>query len=130
MTQVKEAKQGKHRSLAECITQPGEFLLSDFSKIERSQLLHVAFQALGQFKKVHGRCPKPGCAADGEAFKQACEAVNASLVCPALAPVALRRVRANGQALCGGAAAVVVCHRSLGRAPPRNAACALSLIHI
>lgn len=35
----------------EAIAAPGEFLLSDFSKLERSPLLHLAFQALDQFRK-------------------------------------------------------------------------------
>ena len=45
-TQVKEAKVLKFQSLSDAIARPGEFLLSDFSKFERSPLLHIGFQAL------------------------------------------------------------------------------------
>jgi ubiquitin-activating enzyme E1 len=82
VTQHKQAKEAKHRCLTDCLTQPGEFLLSDFSKIERPQLLHVAFQALGQFKVVNGRSPRPGNRADIDTFKALCETLNSSLVCP------------------------------------------------
>lgn len=44
VTQYKEPKQMSHRSMDACMSDPGDFLLSDFSKIERPQLLHVAFQ--------------------------------------------------------------------------------------
>jgi Ubiquitin-activating enzyme E1 four-helix bundle len=81
VTQVKETKVGKHRPLAECLTQPGEFLLSDFSKIERPQLLHVAFQALENFRGANrGRHPQPGDKADIEAFRALCGEVNGSRV--------------------------------------------------
>ena len=82
MTQVKEAKQGKHRSLTECLAQPGEFLLSDFSKIERPAVLHVAFQALEAFKAQHGRCPRPGNRDDCAAFGAAFQKINGGLVRP------------------------------------------------
>jgi ubiquitin-activating enzyme E1 len=80
VTQVKESKQGKHAPLAKCLTQPGNFLVSDFSKLERPQLLHVAFQALEKFRGKEGRCPRPGNAADADAFKSLCEQVNGGLV--------------------------------------------------
>ena len=38
------------KSLSDAVAEPGEFLLSDFSKFERSPLLHVGFQALDQFQ--------------------------------------------------------------------------------
>lgn len=44
VTQYKEPKQMSHRSMDACMADPGDFLLSDFSKIERPQLLHIAFQ--------------------------------------------------------------------------------------
>lgn len=44
MTQYKEPTEVSHRSLEACMSDPGDFLLSDFSKIERPQLLHIAFQ--------------------------------------------------------------------------------------
>ena len=80
VTQVKEPKEGKHMPLKECLTKPGEFLLSDFSKIERPQLLHVAFQALEKFRGKENRLPRPGSKSDIEAFQTLCKEVNSSLV--------------------------------------------------
>ena len=48
-TQVKESKVLSFRSLAEALEEPGEFLLTDFAKLERSPLLHIGFQALDAF---------------------------------------------------------------------------------
>ena len=48
--QHKEAKTLEFKSLAEALEAPGEFLLSDFSKMERSPLLHLAFQALDAYQ--------------------------------------------------------------------------------
>jgi ubiquitin-activating enzyme E1 len=73
---VKEPKQGKHRSFAECLENHGSFLLSDFLKIERPQELHVAFQALEKFQERHGRAPQPGNRADIAAFVEEYRAVN------------------------------------------------------
>ena len=36
--------------LLQALDQPGEFLLSDFSKMDRSAMLHVGFQALDAFQ--------------------------------------------------------------------------------
>lgn len=52
MTRSKEHKQLTFKTLEQGIAEPGEFLLSDFSKLERSALLHVGFQALDAFQ-VH-----------------------------------------------------------------------------
>jgi ubiquitin-activating enzyme E1 len=38
------------KKLADALEEPGEFLLSDFSKIERSPLLHICFQALDAYQ--------------------------------------------------------------------------------
>ena len=50
---VAEAKQPKKinfKPLRDALADPGEFLFSDFSKLERSATLHVAFQALEAFR--------------------------------------------------------------------------------
>ena len=60
VTQVKQSKQLKFKSLSESLKSPGEFLLSDFSKIERPSLLHVGFQALDTFCSLQQRFPLPG----------------------------------------------------------------------
>ena len=50
VTQHKEAKTLAFRGLAEAAASPGEFLFSDFSKLERPALLHAGFQALDAFQ--------------------------------------------------------------------------------
>lgn len=49
VTQVKQPKVLKFKPLKEALQDPGDFLLSDFSKFDRSPLLHLAFQALDKF---------------------------------------------------------------------------------
>ena len=66
ITQVKQPKTLHFESLSKRIEDPGEFLLSDFSKLERSALLHVGFQAVEEFCSVHRRMPKPGDEADAK----------------------------------------------------------------
>jgi hypothetical protein len=50
VTQVKQPATLAFKPLAAALESPGEFLLSDFSKMERSPLLHLAFQALDQYQ--------------------------------------------------------------------------------
>lgn len=71
VTQVKEAKQLNFRPLSEKIEKPGEFLLSDFAKVERSSLLHMAFQSLSSFQTEHGRLPAPADTGDAAAIVEA-----------------------------------------------------------
>jgi hypothetical protein len=42
------------KKLSDALDEPGEMLLSDFSKIERSPLLHIAFQALDAYQVGEG----------------------------------------------------------------------------
>ena len=84
VTQVKQPSTAQHRSLTECLAAPGNFLLSDFSKIERSQLLHTAFQTLEAYAVKTGKLPAPGCKADMEAFGAAFKEFNAAQVCAML----------------------------------------------
>ncbi|KAI5082021.1 hypothetical protein GOP47_0001764 [Adiantum capillus-veneris] len=60
VTQIKQPKLLNFKSLSEALQSPGEFLLSDFSKLDRSPLLHLAFQALDRFHTEFGRLPRPG----------------------------------------------------------------------
>ena len=50
VTQFKRPKQLAFKPLQQAIESPGEFLFSDFSKIERPGLLHIAFLALDAFQ--------------------------------------------------------------------------------
>lgn len=57
VTQAKQAKALAFKPLAQALEEPGEFLFSDFSKMERPALLHVGFQALDAFQvRVWAAC--------------------------------------------------------------------------
>ncbi|KAG8089307.1 hypothetical protein GUJ93_ZPchr0011g27904 [Zizania palustris] len=60
VTQVKPPKVLKFKPLKEAIKEPGEFLMSDFSKLDRPPLLHLAFQALDKFRSDLKRFPIAG----------------------------------------------------------------------
>ena len=65
------------KPLKEALDEPGElFLLTDFGKFDRPGQLHVAFQAMHQFKADQGRLPKPWSGADAEAFKALADKIN------------------------------------------------------
>ncbi|KAF1776352.1 Ubiquitin-activating enzyme E1, Cys active site [Phytophthora cactorum] len=67
VTQVKQPLLTKFKSLENALAAPGEFLINDFAKLGRSELLHVAFQALDAFQEKHqGSYPKPGCMEDAK----------------------------------------------------------------
>ena len=77
VTQVKETKKLAFKTLAAAIEDPGEFLLSDFSKLERSPILHLGFAALESFSAANGgKLPKPGNDADAAAVVAAAKAIN------------------------------------------------------
>ncbi|TMW63332.1 hypothetical protein Poli38472_002273 [Pythium oligandrum] len=67
LTQVKQPLTVKFKPLAGAIAAPGEFLISDFAKFGRSELLHIAFQALDAFQEANGgKYPLPGSLKDAE----------------------------------------------------------------
>uniref|UniRef100_A0AAV1UIK5 E1 ubiquitin-activating enzyme n=1 Tax=Peronospora matthiolae TaxID=2874970 RepID=A0AAV1UIK5_9STRA len=67
VTRVKQPLVTKFKTLEKTLAAPGESLVSDFAKLGRSELLHVAFQALDAFREKHnGNNPKPGCMQDAE----------------------------------------------------------------
>jgi ubiquitin-activating enzyme E1 len=80
VTQVKEPKVLCFKTLRDAMRDPGEFLLSDFSKFERSPLLHLAFQALDRFKTEHGRYPSAGCEQDAQIFQKFASDINETSV--------------------------------------------------
>jgi len=77
-TQVKETKTLAFKSYADAVAEPGDFLLSDFAKMERSPQLHLAFSAFDAFVEKYGAAPVPGSDADAEAFVAEAEALNAT----------------------------------------------------
>jgi ubiquitin-activating enzyme E1 len=60
VTQHKPGKTLAFKTLREALSAPGEFLLTDFAKLERPRLLHAAFQGLDALRKErNGTCPPP-----------------------------------------------------------------------
>ncbi|KAJ3682852.1 hypothetical protein LUZ60_013079 [Juncus effusus] len=76
VTQVKQPKVVNFRSLKECLKEPREFLLSDFSKYERPAVLHLAFKALDKFKTEVGRFPLAGNEQDVQKLIKIAETIN------------------------------------------------------
>jgi len=76
VTQFKPSKSLTFKTLAEALANPGEFLLSDFSKMERSPILHVAYQALDAFRVKKGRMPTPGSVEEAAEMLDMAKAIN------------------------------------------------------
>lgn len=79
VTQLKQPKVLKFKSLEEAIKDPGEFLLSDFSKFDRPPLLHLLFQALDKLVSELGRYPVTGCEEDAQKFVSLVTSMNNEL---------------------------------------------------
>ena len=61
ITQVKQPKtMSSFQTYEQALGEPGEFMLSDFSKMDRPALLHLAYKALLQYKEQQGEFPTPG----------------------------------------------------------------------
>lgn len=76
VTQFKEQKVLDFKPLPEAVISPGEFLLTDFAKMDRSALLHVGFQALDAFKAETGHLPRPANASDAERVVALSKSIN------------------------------------------------------
>jgi ubiquitin-activating enzyme E1 len=79
VTQVKKPKVLNFKSLREALQNPGEFLLSDFSKFDSPPLLHLAFQALNEFVHEFGRFPHAASEEDASRLIDMTKALNDSL---------------------------------------------------
>ncbi|XP_073141807.1 ubiquitin-activating enzyme E1 1-like isoform X2 [Henckelia pumila] len=66
VTQVKEPKVLNFKPLRQALKDPGDYLLSDFSKFDRPPLLHLAFQALDKFIAEFGCFPNAGSEQDAQ----------------------------------------------------------------
>ncbi|KAJ6299242.1 hypothetical protein OIU76_020250 [Salix suchowensis] len=75
-TQVKEPKLLNFKTLREAIKDPGDFLLSDFSKFDRPPLLHLAFQALDKFVSEMCRFPVAGSEEDAQKLVSIASLIN------------------------------------------------------
>ncbi|XP_038603857.1 ubiquitin-like modifier-activating enzyme 1 [Tachyglossus aculeatus] len=84
VSQVKVPKKISFKSLSAALAAP-DFVMTDFAKFSRPAQLHVAFQALHQFRKQHGRLPRPRHRADAEEVVGLARTVNAA------APPAVRQ---------------------------------------
>eukprot|EP01025_Chloroclados_australasicus_P042611 TRINITY_DN4529_c0_g2_i1.p1 TRINITY_DN4529_c0_g2~~TRINITY_DN4529_c0_g2_i1.p1 ORF type:complete len:1048 (-),score=190.46 TRINITY_DN4529_c0_g2_i1:257-3400(-) len=76
VVQHKPPKVINFRSLEDCLIKPGELLLTDFSKITRSTLLHVAFQALDKYVSETGALPSPGSLDSATKYLEMVKALN------------------------------------------------------
>ncbi|PKI49887.1 hypothetical protein CRG98_029725 [Punica granatum] len=63
----------------EALKDPGDFLLSDFSKFDRPPLLHLAFQALDKFMYELGRYPVAGSEDDAQRLISVASSINENL---------------------------------------------------
>lgn len=79
VTQVKQPKVLNFKPLREALNEPGDFLLSDFSKFDRPPLLHLAFQALDKFVSELGRFPVAGLEEDAQKLISIATNMNESL---------------------------------------------------
>ncbi|KAL1158599.1 hypothetical protein V6Z11_A08G235100 [Gossypium hirsutum] len=68
VTQVKQPRVLNFKPLRAALKDPGDFLLSDFSKFDRPPLLHIAFQALDRFICEIGRFPVARSEEDAQKF--------------------------------------------------------------
>lgn len=79
VTEVKQPKIINFKPLREALKDPGDFLLSDFSKFDRPPVLHLAFQALDKFIQELGRFPVAGSEEDAQKFISLITNINDSL---------------------------------------------------
>ncbi|KAK7300899.1 hypothetical protein RJT34_11750 [Clitoria ternatea] len=79
VTQVKQPKALNFKPLREALKEPGDFLLSDFSKFDRPPLLHLAFQALDKFISETGRFPVAGSEDDAQKLVSIASNINGNL---------------------------------------------------
>ncbi|KAK8564704.1 hypothetical protein V6N13_019865 [Hibiscus sabdariffa] len=79
VTQVKQPKVLNFKPLKEALKDPGDFLLSDFSKFDRPLLLHIAFQALDRFICEVSRFPVAGSEEDARKLKSIAANINECL---------------------------------------------------
>ncbi|CAL9111808.1 unnamed protein product [Musa acuminata var. zebrina] len=79
VTQIKEPKVLRFRTLREALVESGDFLLSDFSKFGHPPLLHLAFQALDKFRYEMGRFPVAGSEDDAQKLISLVISINESL---------------------------------------------------
>jgi len=81
VTQVKKPKLLNFKPMKEALENPGECLLSDFSKFDRPPLLHLAFRSLDEFVHQFGRFPCGASDEDASRFIDVAKALNDNSSC-------------------------------------------------
>ncbi|KAJ3699537.1 hypothetical protein LUZ61_003242 [Rhynchospora tenuis] len=76
VTEVKQPKVLKFKSLRESLREPGGFLLSDFSKYDRPAIIHLALIALDKFRSEVGRFPGAGSEEDAQRLISIANSIN------------------------------------------------------
>lgn len=79
VTQFKPSKQLSFKPLAAALSEPGEFLMSDFAKFERPALLHVGIQAVDAFTVEKGHAPRPANTEDADRVVALAKDINATM---------------------------------------------------
>ncbi|KAH8025173.1 hypothetical protein HPB51_004186 [Rhipicephalus microplus] len=80
-TQVKIPKDIKFKSFQESLAEP-DFVTSNFAKIDRPLHLHLGFQALHEFQRLHSHLPRPWNKEDAEEVVRLARQKNARLATP------------------------------------------------
>lgn len=75
VTQVKMPKTVNFKRFSDALTRP-EYVITDFGKFDHPDQLHLAFEALHEFVKQHGRIPTPWGKADAETFLSVARGLN------------------------------------------------------
>ena len=70
--QVKVPKIISFKTLEEAEKSP-EFIMSDWSKFDHPQNIHIAFTAMSRYIKAKGKNPRPWCDEDAEEFLKICK---------------------------------------------------------
>ncbi|XP_078159834.1 ubiquitin-activating enzyme E1 1-like isoform X1 [Carex rostrata] len=76
VTEVKQPKVLEFKSLRDGLRDPGGFLLSDFSKVDRPAIIHLALIALDKFRSEVGRFPVAGSEEDAQRLISIATSIN------------------------------------------------------
>lgn len=83
VTEIKKPKTINFKSIMEATDKP-QYAISDFTKTDDSDTIHIAFQAYNEFLKQNGTFPRPWDKNDGELFIKICRNINEKLSEPFL----------------------------------------------
>jgi len=78
---IKQVKVEEHvafKSYRKALEHPGEFMISDFAKLDRAAQLHIGFQALHKFYDKHSTLPEPWNKSHADEVVQIAKELNAN----------------------------------------------------